>query len=164
MSQHDQLLDRNRQQNLPGTDLPAPPRLKVAILTCMDARVDPAALFGLQAGEAHVIRNAGGVVTDDALRSLILSQRELGTEAVFIMQHSRCGVLGLDDASYAQSLEQESGQRPSFPFGGFQDLEREVRQGMDRLRSCPWLPKRDLIRGFVFHLESGEITEVASNG
>jgi carbonic anhydrase len=140
--------------------VPGPPQLGVAIVTCMDARIDPARMFGLEPGDAHVLRNAGGVVTDDVLRSLLLSQRFLGTRAVMVIHHTKCGVLNLSDDKVKAELEAEVGIRPSFSLEGFTDLESDVRQSMARIRQCPFLPHRDDIRGFVLDVDDGRLREV----
>jgi carbonic anhydrase len=150
----------SRVEPLANHAVPGPPRLGVAILTCMDTRIDPARMFGLQPGDAHVLRNAGGVVTDDVLRSLLLSQRFLGSRAVMIVHHTRCGVLGLSDDKVKSELQAEVGMRPSFAIEGFTDLDADVRQSMARIRHCPFLPHRDSIRGFVLDVDDGYVREV----
>ncbi|HEX5367489.1 MAG TPA: carbonic anhydrase [Acidimicrobiales bacterium] len=139
----------------------APPSRLVAVVTCMDARIDPAAAFGLRPGQAHVVRNAGGIVTEDVLRSLTLSQRELGTVEVAVVQHTGCGLLGLDDAAVVAAIEAETGAPPPFAPGGFPDLEASVRAGLATLRSAPFLPWRDAVRGFVYDVATGRLREVA---
>ena len=143
-------LDPQANQSVPG-----PPRLGVAILTCMDARIDPARMFGLVPGDAHVLRNAGGVVTDDVLRSLLLSQRFLGSEGGHGIHHTRCGALDLSDDRVKAELEAEVGMRPSFALEGFSDLDADVRQSVARIRHCPFLPHRDAVRGFVLDVDDG---------
>jgi carbonic anhydrase len=140
--------------------VPGPPQLAVAIVTCMDSRIDPARMFGLQPGDAHVLRNAGGVVTDDVLRSLLLSQRFLGTRAVMVIHHTKCGVLNLSDDHVKAELEAEVGVRPAFSLEGFTDLDADVRQSMARIRQCPFLPHREEIRGFVLDVDDGQLREV----
>jgi carbonic anhydrase len=144
-----------------GGELAPAPRLKTAIVTCMDARIDPARILGLEPGDTHVIRNAGGVVTDDVIRSLAISQHELGTREILVIQHTRCGLLGLDDEALARQLEQAAGSRPPWPAGGFSDLEASVREGTGRLRDSPFLVERDRVRGFVYEVESGRVREVS---
>jgi carbonic anhydrase len=139
---------------------PGPPRLGVAILTCMDTRIDPARMFGLQPGDAHVLRNAGGVVTDDVLRSLLLSQRFLGSRAVMVIHHTRCGVHNLSDDQVKADIQAEVGMRPSFALEGFTDLDADVRQSLARIRHCPFLPHRDAVRGFVLDVDDGHLREV----
>lgn len=153
-----ELLSRLVPQGNPT--VPGPPQLGVAIVTCMDARIDPARMFGLKPGDAHVLRNAGGVVTDDVLRSLLLSQRFLGSRAVMVIHHTKCGVLNLSDDKVKAELEAEVGIRPSFSLEGFTDLEADVRQSMARIRHCPFLPHRDDIRGFVLDVDDGQLREV----
>jgi carbonic anhydrase len=140
--------------------VPAPPRLGVAIVTCMDARIDPVRLFKLEPGDAHVLRNAGGVVTDDVIRSLLLSQRFLGTRAVMVVHHTRCGVLGLSEDTVKAQIQAEVGMRPPFALEGFDDLDADVRQSMARVRHSPYLPHRDAVRGFVLDVDDGRLREV----
>ena len=153
-----ELLARMEPQGNPT--VPGPPQLGVAIVTCMDARIDPARMFGLEPGDAHVLRNAGGVATDDVLRSLLLSQRFLGSRAVMVIHHTKCGVLNLSEDKVKAELEAEVGIRPSFSLEGFTDLEADVRQSMARIRQCPFLPHRDDIRGFVLDVDDGRLREV----
>ena len=141
-------------------DLPAPPARKLAVVTCMDARIDVHAIFGLAPGDAHVLRNAGGVITDDMIRSLAISQRALGTEEILVMHHSRCGMLGLDDAEFREQLEQDAGVAPDWAPGGFEDLDEDVRRSIARIQASPFLPKRDAVRGFVYDVETGRLREV----
>jgi carbonic anhydrase len=145
-------------------DLPPPPASGVAILTCMDARINPYALLGLREGDAHVLRNAGGVVTDDAIRSLSISQHLLGTKEIVLIHHTSCGLLGFTDEEFAARLEAESGERPEWRAHTFADLEEDLREGAERLRSSPFLPKTDAIRGFVYEVESGRLREVEVGG
>ena len=154
----DELLERLEPQA--NRTVPGPPKLGVAILTCMDTRIDPARMFGLRPGDAHILRNAGGVVTDDVLRSLLLSQRFLGSRAVMVVHHTRCGVLNLSDDQVKADLQAELGLRPSFAIEGFNDLDADVRQSMARIRLCPFLPHRDAIRGFVLDVDDGNLREV----
>ena len=144
----------------PNSAVPGPPRLAVAIVTCMDSRIDPARMFSLQPGDAHVLRNAGGVVTDDVIRSLLLSQRFLGTRAVMLIHHTRCGVLGLSDDKVKAELREEVGFRPAFALEGFSDLDVAVRESMARIRHSPFLPHRDVVRGFVLNVDDGRLREV----
>lgn len=140
--------------------LPAPPAAGVAVLTCMDARIDPSALLGLEQGDAHVLRNAGGVVTDDAIRSLSISQHLLGTEEIVLIHHTRCGLLDISDEEFAARLEGAVGERPDWRAHAFEDLEQDVRDGAAQLRSSPFLPRTDAIRGFVYEVETGRLREV----
>lgn len=153
-----ELLDRLEPQA--NRTVPGPPALGVAILTCMDTRIDPASMFKLSPGDAHILRNAGGVVTDDVLRSLLLSQRFLGSKAVMVVHHTKCGALNLSDDLVKAELQAEVGMRPSFALEGFTDLDADVRQSMARIRTCPWLPHRDDIRGFVLDVDDGTLREV----
>lgn len=141
-------------------DLPAPPRRKVAVLTCMDARIDTHAMLGLSEGDAHVIRNAGGLATDDAIRSLAISQRKLGTSQVMVVQHTKCGMQGLAEDDFRAELRDATGEDPAFPIGAFADLEQNVRESVEQLRASDYLPHRDAIRGFVYDVESGRLREV----
>ena len=149
-----------RAERLGSAGVPGPPRLRLAILTCMDSRIDPFQIFGLERGDAHVLRNAGGVVTDDVIRSLILSQRYLGTEAVMLIHHTRCGALGLSEDSVKAELQAETGIRPPFSFEGFTDVDADVRQSMARVRRSPYLRHRDAVRGFVLDVDDGTLREV----
>jgi len=138
----------------------AEPSRRLCVVTCMDARIDPLSAFGLQLGEAHVLRNAGGVVTDDTLRSLLVSQRLLGTREVMLVHHSGCGMLAVRDEELAGAVERETGHRPPLPLGGMASLEESVRRSLAAVRECPWLPHRDAVSGFVYELGSGELREV----
>ena len=140
-------------------DLPIPPGRKVAILACMDARLSPYAIFGLREGDAHVIRNAGGAVTDDAIRSLAISQRLLGTEEIILVHHTGCGMLTFTDDAFRQQLEQDTGVRPTWSAETFQDLEQDVRQSIARVTASPFIPKKN-VRGFVYEVEKGSLREV----
>ena len=140
--------------------LPARPGRAVAVVTCMDCRIDPALLFGLGPGEAHVLRNAGGVITDDMIRSLAISQRFLGTREIVLVHHTRCGMQGLEDERLADELEAETGSRPPWAAGGFADPFDDVRRGVEALRIDPFIPDKSSIRGFVFDVEAGSLTEV----
>ena len=140
--------------------VPAPPKLGVAVVTCMDARIDPVRIFRLEPGDAHVLRNAGGVVTDDVIRSLLLSQRLLGTRAVMLIHHARCGALGLQEEAVKADLQKEVGMHPPFALEGFADLDAAVRQSMARVRHSPFLPQRNAVRGFVLDIDDGRLREV----
>jgi carbonic anhydrase len=141
-------------------DLPLPPARKLAVVACMDARVDPAKVLGLNEGDAHVIRNAGGVVSDDALRSLAISQNLLGTEEIILIHHTDCGMLTFTDDEFARKLEQETGSRPDWHAHAFDDLETNLKSSIDKIRSSPFVPKTDNIRGFVYEVETGRLREV----
>jgi carbonic anhydrase len=140
--------------------MPPRPRRKLAVIACMDARLDPARMLDLEEGDAHVIRNAGGVITDDALRSLAISQNLLGTEEVVLIKHTDCGMLTLSDDEFADRLERETGSRPEWRAHAFSDLEQAVRDGVERIRSSPFVPRADRVRGFVYEVETGRLREV----
>lgn len=141
-------------------DLPLPPGKRVAVLACMDARVNPYGLLGLTEGDAHVIRNAGGVVTDDAIRSLAISQNLLGTEEIVLIHHTDCGMLTFSDEDLAMRLEDETGVRPQWRAHAFPDLEQDVRAGIATIEESPFIPRTDSVRGFIFDVHSGELREV----
>jgi carbonic anhydrase len=149
-----------RAVRLGSQGVPAPPRLRLAIVTCMDSRIDPFHIFGLERGDAHVLRNAGGVVTDDVIRSLILSQRYLGTEAVMLIHHTRCGAHGLSEDAVKAELQAETGIRPPFSLEGFTDVDADVRQSMARIKHTPFLRHRQAVRGFVLDVDDGSLREV----
>ena len=141
-------------------DLPLPPARKLAVLACMDARLDPYAVLGLQEGDAHVIRNAGGVVTDDAIRSLAISQRLLGTEEIILIHHTDCGMLTFTDDAFKRSIQDETGIKPEWAAEAFDDLEEDVRQSLARIRASPFIPRKESVRGFVYEVETGRLREV----
>src|SRR5512132_740335 len=126
------------------------PARKLAVLACMDARLDPAKVLGLQEGDAHVIRNAGGVASDDALRSLAISQNLMGTEEIVLIHHTDCGMLTFTDEELAEKVEQETGARPEWPAHAFDDLETSVKDSIDKIRNSPFVPHTDRVRGFVY--------------
>ena len=138
----------------------AEPSRHLVVVTCMDARIDPLRAFGLQLGEAHVLRNAGGIVTDDTLRSLLISQRLLGTRQVMVVHHSGCGMLGVRDAELAAEVVHDTGAWPPMPLGGMRDLDESVRQSVRRVRECPYLLHRDAVSGHVLDIESGALRQV----
>jgi carbonic anhydrase len=140
--------------------LPAAPAKKLAVLACMDARLDPARVLGLAEGDAHVIRNAGGVVTEDAIRSLTLSQRLMGTRKIAILRHTDCGMQAFTDDTEKARIEAEVGIRPSFALEAFDDLDADIGQSIARLRACPFLVHTGEIRGFVWDVASGDLREV----
>ncbi|HLI00543.1 MAG TPA: carbonic anhydrase [Acidimicrobiales bacterium] len=140
-------------------DRPAPPARKVAVLTCMDARLDPAQALGLQLGDAHVIRNAGGVATTDAIRSLLISQRLLGTEEILVVHHTECGMLSFTDAELRDRIEAETGVRPPFPMESFTDTDESVRETVARIQASPFIPHQ-AVRGFVYDVATGRLREV----
>ena len=141
-------------------ELPIPPARKVAIVACMDARLDPQALLGLEEGGAHVIRNAGGVVTDDAIRSLAISQRLLGTEEIMLIHHTDCGMLTFKDDDLRRQIQDDTGVKPAWAAEAFDDLEEDVRQSIARIEASPFIPRKDKIRGFVYEVETGRVREV----
>ena len=141
--------------------LPLPPSKHVAVVACMDARLDVYRILGLGDGEAHVIRNAGGVVTDDEIRSLAISQRLLGTKEIILIHHTDCGMLTFTDDEFAEKLEEETGQKPDWPVHTFDDLEGNVRDSVDKIRNSPFVPHTDKVRGFVFEVETGRLREVS---
>jgi carbonic anhydrase len=141
-------------------DLPLPPAKRVAIVACMDARLNPSGLLGLSEGDAHVIRNAGGVITDDEIRSLAISQRLLGTEEIMLIHHTDCGMLTFEDDEFRRQVQQETGIKPAWAAESFGDLEEDVRQSIARIKASPFIPKKDQVRGFVYRVESGRLDEV----
>jgi len=140
--------------------LPMPPGKRVAVLACMDARLDVYRLLGLQEGDAHVIRNAGGVVTDDAIRSLTISQRLLGTTEVVLIHHTDCGMLTFTDDTFKADIQSDTGIKPHWSAEAFSDLEQDVRQSIARIKTSPFVPNKDSVRGFVFDVGTGKLTEV----
>jgi carbonic anhydrase len=141
--------------------LPLPPSRNVAVLACMDARLDVYRLLGLGEGEAHVIRNAGGVVTDDEIRSLAISQRLLGTKEIILIHHTDCGMLTFTDEDLLGAIERETGVRPTWSCEAFSDLEDDVRASIKRITDSPFIPERDAVRGFVFDVATGRLNEVS---
>src|SRR5436305_14467398 len=162
MSATDELLENDRRfaEGFDKQGLPLSPAKKAAVVACMDARVNPYPILGLELGDAHVIRNAGGVITDDEIRSLAISQRLLGTEEVVLIHHTDCGMLGLDDDDFKRRLREDAGTEPPWPPGGFTDLEQDVRDSVERVKSSPFLPNNDSVRGFVYEVETGRLREV----
>lgn len=139
---------------------PMPPAKKVALVACMDARIETGRLLGLEEGDAHVIRNAGGVVTDDVIRSLTISQRLLGTTEIVLIHHTDCGMLTFKDDALKAQIEEDTGLRPPFALEAFSQLEDDVRQSIRRIQSSPFVPNKDDIRGFVYDVETGRLNEV----
>jgi carbonic anhydrase len=162
MSQIDELVANNEAyaQTFDKGDLPLPPARKIAIIACMDARVSPYALLGLNEGDAHVIRNAGGVVTEDEIRSLAISQRLLGTEEIMLIHHTDCGMLTFNDDDFKHQIEEDTGIKPPWAAEAFSDLDQDVRQSLARIRTSQFIPKKDTIRGFVYEVETGRLREV----
>ncbi|HEX4731249.1 MAG TPA: carbonic anhydrase [Solirubrobacterales bacterium] len=163
MTATDKLVENSKryEQGFDKGDLPLPPGKKVAVLACMDARLNPYGLLGLEEGDAHVIRNAGGVVDHDAIRSLAISQNLLGTEEIVLVHHTDCGMLTFTDEELAQKLEDETGQRPEWSAHAFTDLEADVRSGIEKIRQSPFVPRTDSVRGFVYDVHTGALDEVA---
>ena len=141
-------------------DLPLPPGRKVAVLACMDARLNPYGLLGLKEGDAHVIRNAGGVVTDDAIRSLAISQRLLGTQEVILIHHTDCGMLTFTDDDFKRAIQDETGVKPPWSAEAFPDLAEDVRQSLHRIKNSPFVTKHTSARGFIFDVATGKLDEV----
>jgi carbonic anhydrase len=143
-------------------DLPLPPAKKVAVVACMDARLDPQALLGLSEGDAHVIRNAGGVITDDEIRSLAISQRLLGTEEIVLIHHTDCGMLTFKDDEFRRQIQDDTGIKPEWAAEAFPDLDEDVKQSIARIQASPFVPRKDSVRGFVYEVETGRLREVAA--
>jgi len=164
MSVTDELLRNNADYaaSFSTGDLPMPPGKGVAVVACMDARLNVYGALGLQEGDAHVIRNAGGVVSEDAIRSLVISQRLLGTREIVLIHHSDCGMLTFSDDEVKAAIEADTGLRPSFALEAFPDLERDVRQSIARIKANPFIPNKDSVRGFVFDVHSGVLKEVTA--
>src|ERR1700734_2458727 len=141
-------------------DLPLPPASHVAVVAGMDARLNPYGLLGLSEGDAHVIRNAGGVVTDDVIRSLTISQRLLGTNEIVLIHHTDCGMLTFHDDDVKAQIEADTGIRPPFALEAFPDLEGDVRQSIARIKASPYIPNKDSIRGFIYEVDTGRLVEV----
>ena len=142
-------------------ELPLPPAKRVAVVACMDARLNPYGLLGLQEGDAHVIRNAGGVITDDEIRSLAISQRLLGTEEIMLIHHTDCGMLTFTDDDFKAAIQAETGIKPAWSAESFDDLDTDVRQSIARIKASPFVPHKDSVRGFVFDVATGKLNEVA---
>jgi carbonic anhydrase len=162
MSSTDELIKNNEAyaQSFDKADLPGAPGKKVAIVACMDARLNPYGVLGLSEGDAHVIRNAGGVVTDDEIRSLAISQRLLGTEEIILIHHTDCGMQTFTDDEFRQAIQRETGIKPEWAAEAFSDLEEDVRQSIARVKASPFIPKKDSVRGFIYEVETGRIREV----
>jgi len=158
----DRLVDANERYAAafsdPGMD--ARPVLQVAVVACMDARLNVYGLLGLHEGEAHVIRNAGGVVTDDEIRSLAISQRLLGTREIILIHHTDCGILTFKDDEFRRQIQDETGVRPAWAEEAFSDLDEDVCQNIARIKASPFIPHKDDVRGFVYEVETGRLREV----
>jgi carbonic anhydrase len=142
-------------------DLPLPPAKRVAIVACMDARLNPYGLLGLREGDAHVIRNAGGVITDDEVRSLSISQRLLGTEEIMLIHHTDCGMLTFSDDDFRRQVQADTGIKPEWAAEAFNDLEEDIRQSIARIKASPFIPNKDHVRGFIYEVETGQLREVS---
>jgi carbonic anhydrase len=163
MSVTDELLANNDRyaEGFNKGDLPLPPAKQVAVVACMDARLDVSKLLGLEEGDAHVIRNAGGVVTDDEIRSLAISQRLLGTREIVLIHHTDCGMLTFKDDEFREQIEQETGVRPEWAAEAFEDVDGDVRQNIARIEASPFIPHKDSVRGFVYDVTNGHLREVS---
>ena len=162
MTATDELLGNNaRYSESFNGPLPLPPSQHVAVVACMDARLNVYAILGLKDGEAHVIRNAGGVVTDDEIRSLTISQRLLGTEEIILIHHTDCGMLTFTDDDFKASIQKDTGIKPEWAAEAFPDLDEDVRQSIARIKASPFIPRKDSVRGFVFDVATGKLREVA---
>ena len=163
MSVTDELLRNNEAyaESFEKGDLPLPPARGVAVVACMDARLDVHKMLGLEEGDAHVIRNAGGVITDDEIRSLAISQRLLGTSEIILVHHTDCGMLTFTDDELKQQIQEDVGVKPHFSMESFSDLEEDVRQSIARIQNSPFIPNKDSVRGFVYEVETGRLREVS---
>jgi carbonic anhydrase len=165
MSQIDELLANNRAfaEGTPPEWLAVEPKRHLAIVTCMDSRLDVFAALGLEHGQAHILRNAGGVITDDVIRSLAVSQRRLGTREVMLIHHTDCGLMKVTDDGFRAELQEDSGVSPPFAIESFVDLDADVRQSILRVRRSPFLPHREVVRGFVYDVDSHRLREVLAD-
>jgi carbonic anhydrase len=163
MSVTDELLRNNETYAAQFTGpLPLPPSKHVAVVACMDARIDVYGVLGLNEGESHVIRNAGGVITEDEIRSLAISQRLLGTDEIILIHHTDCGMVTFTDDEFKQSIQEDTGIRPSWAAEAFPDADADVKQSIARITASPFIPKKDSVRGFVFDVATGRLNEVAA--
>ena len=162
MTATDELLENNKAyvDSFDKADLPLPPGKKVAVVACMDARLNVYGALGLSEGDAHVIRNAGGVVTDDEIRSLAISQRLLGTEEIILIHHTDCGMLTFSDDEFRNAIQQETGIKPEWAAESFSDLDADVRQSIARIKASPFIPRTESVRGFIYEVETGRLREV----
>ena len=162
MSTTDELVHNNEAYaaSFDKGDLPLPPGKKVAVVACMDARLQVYEVLGLEVGDSHIIRNAGGVVTDDVIRSLAISQRLLGTEEIVLIHHTDCGMLTFTDDQFKADLEEETGIKPAWAAEAFTDLDADVRQSIARIKASPFIPRTDAVRGFVYDVHTGALREV----
>jgi carbonic anhydrase len=163
VSTTDDLLANNESYvaSFDKADLPLPPARKTAVVACMDARLNVYGALGLTEGDAHVIRNAGGAVTDDTIRSLAISQRLLGTEEIILIHHTGCGMLTFTDDDFRSAIEKDTGIRPQWAAEAFSDLDADVRQSIARIKASPFVPNKDAVRGFVYEVETGRLREVS---
>jgi carbonic anhydrase len=164
MTVTDELLANNERyaDSFDKGDLPLPPAKKLAVVACMDARLHVSKLLGLEEGDAHIIRNAGGVITDDEIRSLAISQRLLGTREIVLIHHTDCGMLTFDDDDFRHQIEEETGVRPEWAAEAFDDLDQDVRQNIARIKASPFLTHKESVRGFVYDVTNGHLREVSS--
>jgi carbonic anhydrase len=164
LSVTDEMLQSNEDyaRSFSSGDLPGPPARKVAVVACMDARLNPYAMLGLREGDAHVIRNAGGVVTDDVIRSLLISQRLLGTNEIVLVHHTKCGMLTFTDDDVKAGIQADTGLKPPFALEAFGDLDEDVRQSIARIKASPFVPDKQSVRGFVYDVATGRLREVAA--
>jgi carbonic anhydrase len=158
----DELVDNAQSyaETFDSGELPLPPAKRVAIVACMDARLNPYGLLGLEEGDAHVIRNAGGVITDDEIRSLSISQRLLGTEEIMLIHHTDCGMLTFGDDDFRSQVQADTEVKPEWAAESFSDLDEDVRQSIARIKASPFIPRKDQIRGFVYDVHNGRLREV----
>ena len=163
MSVTEELLQNNAAyaESFEKGDLQLPPARAVAVVACMDARLDVHKILGLQEGDAHVIRNAGGVITDDEIRSLTISQRLLGTREIILIHHTDCGMLTFSDDELKAQIHEDVGLKPHFSMESFSDLEEDVRQSIARIKASPFIPHKDSVRGFIYEVETGRLREVS---
>jgi carbonic anhydrase len=163
MSITDELLRNNEAyaETFDKGDLPMPPGKRVAVVACMDARLNVYGMLGLKEGEAHVIRNAGGVITNDEIRSLMISQLLLGTREIILIHHTDCGMLTITDDELRAQIQQEVGIKPDFAIETFDDLEEDVRQSIRRIQASPFIPYKDSVRGFIYEVETGRLREIS---
>ena len=163
MSVTEELLQNNAAyaESFEKGDLPLPPARGVAVVACMDARLDVHKILGLEEGDAHVIRNAGGVITDDEVRSLTISQRLLGTREIVLIHHTDCGMLTFSDDEVKQQIHDDVGIKPNFALESFSDLDDNIRQSIARILSSPFIPNKNNVRGFVYEVETGRLREVS---
>jgi carbonic anhydrase len=163
MTATEELLQNNLDytESFDKADLPVPPGKNVAVVACMDARLNVYGMLGLEEGDAHVIRNAGGVVTDDVIRSLTISQRLLSTREIVLIHHTDCGMLSFSDDEVKQQIQEDVGIKPGFAMEAFSDLEEDVRQSIRRIQASPFVPHKDNVRGFVYEVETGRLREVS---